>query len=131
MRLRCFCYESLPTPRVPACRLFRKPGVNSAAVYTVKICRHPHCTCPDHAKGHVCKHILFVMLRVLKLSTTNPLAWQKALLTKEVCAALGGLGPVTRAAADETRSSALCRHFSCCQHAHGRCCAMMIGEHCL
>ena len=54
------------------------------AVYTVNISRHPHCTCPDCAKGHVCKHILFVMLRVLKLSTNNPLVWQKALLTKEV-----------------------------------------------
>lgn len=54
------------------------------AVYTVKISRHPHCSCPDHEKGNLCKHILFVMLRVLKLATTNPLVWQKALLTKEV-----------------------------------------------
>jgi hypothetical protein len=54
------------------------------AVYDVTISRHPHCSCPDHAKGNLCKHILFVMLRVLKLSTTNPLVWQKALLTKEV-----------------------------------------------
>jgi hypothetical protein len=53
-------------------------------VYDVTISRHPHCSCPDHAKGNLCKHILFVMLRVLKLSTTNPLVWQKALLTKEV-----------------------------------------------
>lgn len=54
------------------------------AVYTVKISRHPHCDCPDHAKGNLCKHILFVLLRVLKLGSNNPLAWQKALLTKEV-----------------------------------------------
>jgi uncharacterized Zn finger protein len=53
-------------------------------VYTVKISRHPNCTCPDHDKGNLCKHILFVMLRVLKLATNNPLVWQKALLTKEV-----------------------------------------------
>jgi hypothetical protein len=56
------------------------------AVYTVKISRHPHCNCPDHDKGNLCKHILFVMLRVLKLSTTNPLVWQRALLTQEVSA---------------------------------------------
>lgn len=56
----------------------------AAAVYDVTISRHPHCTCPDHAKGNLCKHILFVLLRVLKLSTSNPLVWQKALLTKEV-----------------------------------------------
>eukprot|EP00879_Flechtneria_rotunda_P028992 GHRR01031243.1.p1 GENE.GHRR01031243.1~~GHRR01031243.1.p1 ORF type:complete len:247 (+),score=58.84 GHRR01031243.1:121-861(+) len=54
-------------------------------VYTVTTSRHPHCTCPDHAKGNLCKHILFVMLRVLKLATDNPLVWQKALLTNEVC----------------------------------------------
>jgi uncharacterized Zn finger protein len=53
-------------------------------VYDVTISRRPHCSCPDHANGNLCKHILFVMLRVLKLSTTNPLVWQKALLTKEV-----------------------------------------------
>lgn len=27
-------------------------------VYTVEIGRHPHCTCPDHMKGNICKHIL-------------------------------------------------------------------------
>jgi hypothetical protein len=54
------------------------------AVYTVKISRYLHCDCPDHAKGNLCKHILFVMLRVLKLSHDNPLVWQRALLTKEV-----------------------------------------------
>eukprot|EP00775_Hariotina_reticulata_P009934 gene9934-10089_t len=52
-------------------------------VYTVVVGRHPHCTCPDHARGNLCKHILFVMLRVLKLNINNPLVWQKALLTKE------------------------------------------------
>eukprot|EP00878_Enallax_costatus_P008630 GHUV01009023.1.p1 GENE.GHUV01009023.1~~GHUV01009023.1.p1 ORF type:complete len:344 (+),score=82.61 GHUV01009023.1:103-1134(+) len=59
-------------------------------VYNVTISRHPHCTCPDHAKGNLCKHILFVMLRVLKLATDNPLVWQKALLTKEVEEVLSG-----------------------------------------
>ncbi|KAF6255345.1 hypothetical protein COO60DRAFT_1702876 [Scenedesmus sp. NREL 46B-D3] len=59
-------------------------------VYDVTISRHPHCSCPDHAKGNLCKHILFVMLRVLKLSTSNPLVWQKALLTKEVEEVLSG-----------------------------------------
>jgi uncharacterized Zn finger protein len=53
-------------------------------VYTVTISRSPHCSCPDHAKGNVCKHILFTMLRVLRLPQDNPIVWQKALLTKEV-----------------------------------------------
>ena len=44
---------------------------------------HPHCTCPDHAKGNVCKHILFVMLRALRLAPDDPLVWQRALLKSE------------------------------------------------
>lgn len=57
------------------------------SVYTVTISRQPTCTCPDHQSGRAggrCKHILFVMLRVLKLEQTNPLVWQRALLTQEV-----------------------------------------------
>jgi hypothetical protein len=56
----------------------------ASAVYTVRISKQPRCDCPDAAKGHVCKHILFVYLRVLKLSASNPIVWQKALLTHEV-----------------------------------------------
>lgn len=59
-------------------------------VYKVNVCRHPSCTCPDFARGNLCKHILFVMLRVLKLPTTDPLVWQRALLTDEVNDVLGG-----------------------------------------
>ena len=47
-----------------------------AAVYTVRICTGPHCTCPDFEKGNLCKHILFVMMRVLRLGHDNPLIWQ-------------------------------------------------------
>jgi SWIM zinc finger len=53
-------------------------------VYTVTVGQAPSCTCPDAAKGNLCKHILFVMLRVLKLRQNNPLVWQKALLKSEV-----------------------------------------------
>jgi hypothetical protein len=56
-------------------------------VYTVTIGCQPTCTCPDHLHGRAggrCKHILFVMLRVLKLEQTNPLVWQRALLKQEV-----------------------------------------------
>jgi hypothetical protein len=59
-------------------------------VYTVSVSRHPTCSCPDAAKGNVCKHYLFVMLRVLRLDRDNPLVWQKALLTDEVNSVLGG-----------------------------------------
>ncbi|KAI5062160.1 hypothetical protein GOP47_0022699 [Adiantum capillus-veneris] len=53
-------------------------------VYTVKLSLLPSCTCPDHAKGNTCKHILFVMLRVLKLPRDDPRVWQKALLPSEL-----------------------------------------------
>ena len=64
----CLLFRRAPPPRAlaPPC----------PAVYTVKVCRHPSCTCPDFNKGHLCKHVLFVMMRVLKQPVTNPLIWQ-------------------------------------------------------
>jgi hypothetical protein len=53
-------------------------------IYHVMISRTPSCSCPDHAKGNLCKHILFVFLRVLRVATSNPVIWQKALLTSEL-----------------------------------------------
>jgi hypothetical protein len=53
-------------------------------VYAVVVGSQPACTCPDHAKGNLCKHILFVFLRVLRVSSTNPVVWQTALLTAEL-----------------------------------------------
>jgi hypothetical protein len=53
------------------------------AVYRVQVGRHPSCTCPDAAKGNVCKHYLYCMLRVLRLRQDDPLVWQKALLSSE------------------------------------------------
>jgi len=41
-------------------------------VYDVEIGKQPACTCPDHASGKLCKHILFVFLRVLRVARTNP-----------------------------------------------------------
>ncbi len=40
-------------------------------------------TCPL-PQGNVCKHVLFVLLRVLHMSPDEPLVWQKALLASEV-----------------------------------------------
>jgi hypothetical protein len=57
-------------------------------LYTVTVCRQPQCTCPDFCcRRNLCKHILFVMLRVLRLPVDEPLAWQRALLADEVRAA--------------------------------------------
>ena len=53
-------------------------------VYTVRITQIPTCSCPDHAKGNLCKHILFVMLKVIGLDPESPLVYQAALLQSEL-----------------------------------------------
>eukprot|EP01025_Chloroclados_australasicus_P059264 TRINITY_DN7484_c1_g1_i5.p1 TRINITY_DN7484_c1_g1~~TRINITY_DN7484_c1_g1_i5.p1 ORF type:complete len:309 (+),score=31.97 TRINITY_DN7484_c1_g1_i5:177-1103(+) len=53
-------------------------------VYTVTIDRNPRCTCPDHEKGNICKHILFVLMRVMKMNKDNSIVWQKSYLTDEI-----------------------------------------------
>jgi len=45
-------------------------------VYTVKVSHIPSCTCLDHASGHLCKHILFVLLKVMQLPPNSPLIYQ-------------------------------------------------------
>ncbi len=53
-------------------------------VYDVNISKIPSCTCPDHNKGNLCKHILFVFLKVVGLSSSSSLIYQNALLSTEV-----------------------------------------------
>ncbi|KAF8474929.1 hypothetical protein BDZ91DRAFT_712017 [Kalaharituber pfeilii] len=48
-------------------------------VYTVHIKKVPKCTCPDGKKSGTCKHILYVMLKVLR--ARNDLVYQAALLS--------------------------------------------------
>ncbi|KAG2454123.1 hypothetical protein HYH02_001159 [Chlamydomonas schloesseri] len=53
-------------------------------VYVVQIGTQPACTCPDFAKrAGLCKHILFVMLRVLRRDRHDPVIWQRALTIRE------------------------------------------------
>ncbi|TFK60764.1 hypothetical protein BDN72DRAFT_890276 [Pluteus cervinus] len=53
-------------------------------VYTVVIAQTPSCSCPDATKGNHCKHILFVFLKVLQVSQSSNVWYQKALLTSEL-----------------------------------------------
>lgn len=53
-------------------------------VYTIAICTHPSCDCPDGSKGNCCKHIIFCFLKVLGLPATSNLWYQKRLLSTEV-----------------------------------------------
>lgn len=51
--------------------------------YTVMLDSIVSCDCPDAARGNVCKHQLFVFLRVLRLPPSSPLIYQRALLSSE------------------------------------------------
>ena len=54
-------------------------------VYQVKLHHISTCNCPDfHRKQDLCKHILFVLLKVIGLDVSNPLAFQKAYLSSEL-----------------------------------------------
>ncbi len=53
-------------------------------VYDVTLCKLPKCTCPDNGKGNLCKHILFVMLKIIGLESSSPLVYQAAYLTDEL-----------------------------------------------
>ena len=68
-------FASVPTVHLtPACY----------AVYKVTVSQQPTCTCPDAGKGNICKHLLFVMLRVLHLDNRDPVIWQRGLLSSEL-----------------------------------------------
>jgi hypothetical protein len=53
-------------------------------VYTVEFGQVPSCTCPDYFKGNHCKHIIFVALKVMRISETSDLWYQKAYLKSEL-----------------------------------------------
>ncbi|KAF8177222.1 hypothetical protein BJ912DRAFT_1024225 [Pholiota molesta] len=53
-------------------------------VYNVVVDHKPRCNCPDAAKGNHCKHIVFIMLKVLHVNQQSGYWYQKALLTTEL-----------------------------------------------
>jgi len=54
-------------------------------VYTVTLDRRPTCTCPYFVrKNDVCKHLFYVLLKVVGLSHESPIVYQKAYLTNEL-----------------------------------------------
>merc|ERR1712070_671690 len=61
-------------------------------VYTVEFGQCPQCNCPDFLNGRgLCKHVLFIWLRVLRCSEDDPRIWQTALLTSELQTAIDPL----------------------------------------
>ena len=63
-------------------------------VYDIHIGKIPTCSCPDFEKGHLCKHVLFVMLKVLRVPQNSPLVYQKALLQSELQSIFAAAPPI-------------------------------------
>ncbi|ODN84634.1 hypothetical protein L202_00541 [Cryptococcus amylolentus CBS 6039] len=60
-------------------------------VYTVTIGSTPDCDCPDCEKGNSpCKHIIFVFLKVLKVSIGSPIWYQKGITPAELNSVYAG-----------------------------------------
>jgi len=53
-------------------------------VYNVTIGPKLKCTCPDFQNGNLCKHILFVFLKVLRVPANSSSIYQQALLSSEL-----------------------------------------------
>uniref|UniRef100_A0A7S3H0S9 SWIM-type domain-containing protein n=1 Tax=Spumella elongata TaxID=89044 RepID=A0A7S3H0S9_9STRA len=68
------------------CGLGRKFAVmgTTGNIYDVKIQQQPTCSCPDCARGKLCKHIIFVMVKVLQVDRNSELIYQNALLQSEL-----------------------------------------------
>jgi hypothetical protein len=73
-------------PIHPEIELSRKYTIlgTTGSVYTISISNLPSCNCPDSAKGHHCCHILFVLLKILKVSQHEAVLYQRALLNAEL-----------------------------------------------
>lgn len=79
-------------------------------LYNITIAKKVTCSCPDFGKGNLCKHILFVMIRVLKQARHCEYIWQRALLSTELreifanAPVLANLGSSVRANANVRKS---------------------------
>ena len=61
-------------------------------VYTITVGHFSRCDCPHASKGHQCKHMVYVMLRVLK--APEHLAYQLALLSSELREVIKNAPPI-------------------------------------
>ncbi|KAI8934263.1 hypothetical protein NX059_009006 [Plenodomus lindquistii] len=79
-RLTVLSRERCGTDEIPQEKV-RVAG-STGNVYTIRIDLTPRCDCPHAEKGNQCKHIVYVMLRVLK--AREEIAYQLALLSSEL-----------------------------------------------
>ncbi|KAJ9160555.1 SWIM zinc finger protein [Coniochaeta hoffmannii] len=68
-------------------------------IYTVTIARQPHCDCPHAKAGNQCKHVLYVMARVLRARYEH--VYQLALLGSELREIFDSAGPVPTDGAEQ------------------------------
>eukprot|EP00592_Proboscia_alata_P018416 CAMPEP_0194416944 /NCGR_PEP_ID=MMETSP0176-20130528/15929_1 /TAXON_ID=216777 /ORGANISM="Proboscia alata, Strain PI-D3" /LENGTH=806 /DNA_ID=CAMNT_0039222517 /DNA_START=282 /DNA_END=2702 /DNA_ORIENTATION=- len=73
-----------PTYGGPTCSFAVLEGGGATRLYNVQCCKIPTCDCPDYLKGNLCKHILFVMLKVIGLAQNSGLIYQAGLLEREL-----------------------------------------------
>jgi hypothetical protein len=72
-------------------------------VYTQRICNVPTCDCPHAKKGNQCKHIVYVMLRVLK--APEDVGYQLALTSQELRDLFKNAAPIPSADSTDTTST--------------------------
>ncbi|KAI9734761.1 MAG: hypothetical protein M1818_006748 [Claussenomyces sp. TS43310] len=72
-------------------------------IYSVNITKAPSCTCPDNVKGNQCKHIVYVLVHVLK--TPEHLSYQLAFLSTELQTIFAG-APTTPQSLGRTSATA-------------------------
>lgn len=61
-------------------------------IYSVHVARQPTCTCPHSRKGNQCKHVIYVMSRVLRARLE--LIYQLALLSTELAEIFDNAPPI-------------------------------------
>lgn len=80
----------IKTSEQTTCHMHGGPSItfsvlgSTGNVYEVTLSKVPDCSCPDHRKGNLCKHLLFVALKVVGLPSSSPLVYQSAYLTEEL-----------------------------------------------
>ncbi|GAA5983700.1 hypothetical protein JCM11641_000938 [Rhodosporidiobolus odoratus] len=100
---RFFCVDRTRTSEIT--EVFKVLG-STGNQYTVQIGKIPQCDCPDGRKNGTCKHILFVMLKILQVPQTSNLWYQAGLLASELTAIFAHARPAPRSVVDERVSKA-------------------------
>lgn len=128
---RDFCQKSKKPAKATVCPTNFAIAGSTGNKYTVTLDIRPTCTCPDFAKGDVCKHILFVLLKVVLVPRSSSIWYQRAYLTTELIdiyrhlqlslksGKIGGVSPDIQAACEQVMKSPQ-KTGTRCSQCHGR-----------